>query len=113
MLALKLIIHLAKMVADKMISEPKKTVYVNRLNERVKQPRLKRSLKALFSKYGMVEHVIMKKGLKYRGQCWVVFEDVASAERAVAELDNLYFYNTDIVFSCLLALGLIGSEFNF
>ncbi|KAJ1641793.1 hypothetical protein IWQ61_010728, partial [Dispira simplex] len=72
---------------------PKETLYVHRLNEKVKKDELRKSLYDLFSAYGRVLEVKAYKKPHLRGQAFVVFRDVASATTARRRLDGFVFYD--------------------
>ncbi|KAI4255578.1 MAG: hypothetical protein L6R42_006666, partial [Xanthoria sp. 1 TBL-2021] len=67
-------------------------VYVKNLEERIKIDDLKEALTEIFSEYGTVIDLIAKKNLKARGQAFVVFEDVESAERAIKEVQGFELF---------------------
>ncbi|KAL8639782.1 MAG: hypothetical protein Q9226_008829 [Calogaya cf. arnoldii] len=71
---------------------PNSTVYVKNLEERIKIDDLKEALTEIFSEYGTVIDLIAKKNLKARGQAFVVFEDVESAERAIKEVQGFELF---------------------
>ncbi|KAF2199545.1 small nuclear ribonucleoprotein U1a [Delitschia confertaspora ATCC 74209] len=65
------------------------TVYIRNLPERVKIDDLKENLKVIFEEYGNILDIIAKRSLKRRGQAFVVFDNVASATKAIDELQGL------------------------
>jgi RNA recognition motif-containing protein len=71
---------------------PSKTLYVRNLNESVKLPVLKQDLETTFSQFGNVLNVIAHKNLKMRGQAFVVFEDTAAAEAALAQVRGFEYH---------------------
>ncbi|KAI4284712.1 MAG: hypothetical protein L6R38_001230 [Xanthoria sp. 2 TBL-2021] len=71
---------------------PNSTVYVKNLEERIKIDDLKEALTEIFSEYGTVIDLIAKKNIKARGQAFVVFEDVESAERAIKEVQGFELF---------------------
>ncbi|KAI4235680.1 MAG: hypothetical protein LQ349_002988 [Xanthoria aureola] len=71
---------------------PNSTVYVKNLQERIKIDDLKEALTEIFSEYGTVIDLVAKKNLKARGQAFVVFEDVESAERAIKEVQGFELF---------------------
>eukprot|EP01031_Cornospumella_fuschlensis_P024747 gene24747-29903_t len=68
------------------------TLYVNNINEKVKKNVLKKMLYMLFSQYGKVIQVVACKGIKLRGQAWVVFQDAPAALSAMKGKQNFNFY---------------------
>lgn len=58
------------------------------LNEKIKVPELKTRLEQEFSQFGTVIDVVAHKNLRMRGQAFVVFGDVKSAEKAQEEYKN-------------------------
>lgn len=71
---------------------PNHTIYVNRLNEKVKKEELKRSLYYLFSQFGHIIDIIALKTIKARGQAFIIFKDLASATAALRSLQGFPFY---------------------
>lgn len=76
---------------------PSKTLYINNINEKIKQDVVKKMLYMVFSQYGKVTDVIAKKGLKLRGQAWVVFEEESSAVNALRGKQGFSFYEKPLV----------------
>ncbi|XP_044501380.1 U1 small nuclear ribonucleoprotein A-like [Mangifera indica] len=69
------------------------TIYINKLNEKIKLEELKKSLHAVFSQFGKILEVLAFKTLKHKGQAWVVFEDVSSASNAIRQMQGFPFYD--------------------
>jgi RNA recognition motif-containing protein len=75
------------------LTEQTKVLYVNNLNDKLHiENVLKRQLYRLFSQYGKVEEVIAFKGLKGRGQAWVVYQEVNAAAAALRAKQGFNFY---------------------
>ena len=68
------------------------TIYINNINEKIKKNSLKRLLNMIFSQYGRVIQIVACKGLKLRGQAWVVFQDASSATNAIRGKNGFNFY---------------------
>lgn len=64
------------------------SVYVKNLDERIKIPKLIETLREVFSEYGTVVDVIAKKNIKAKGQAFVVYDSVDSAQNAIDELQG-------------------------
>mmetsp|Transcript_121720 Transcript_121720/g.239061 ORF Transcript_121720/g.239061 Transcript_121720/m.239061 type:complete len:132 (+) Transcript_121720:40-435(+) len=73
--------------------EPNQTIYIKNINEKVKKDVLKKQLYMLFSQYGRVKKIVACKGIKLRGQAWVVFQDVNSATNAMKGKQAFIFYD--------------------
>ena len=73
--------------------DPKRTVYVHNLNEKIKLTELKQSLYGVMSQFGAILEVKCRKSLKTRGQAWIAFQEVASAATAVKNLEGFTFYD--------------------
>jgi len=71
---------------------PNQTLYINKLNEKIKKDELKKGLYHVFSQFGNILEVIATKTYKMRGQAWVVFDDLTGATRAMREMQNFSFY---------------------
>jgi RNA recognition motif-containing protein len=61
---------------------------VRNLDERIKIPALIDSLRETFEAFGNVVDIIAKKNLKAKGQAFVVFDSVESAEDAIEALSE-------------------------
>lgn len=64
------------------------TLYVNNLNQSVKIKDMKESLDVVFSVYGTVLQVYMRKALKMRGQAFIVYERPEDAAAAMSALQG-------------------------
>lgn len=84
---------------------PSQTLYVNNINEKVKSDVLKRMLYMIFSQYGKVVDIIAKKGLKLRGQAWVVFQTVSSATNALRGKQGFSFYGKPMVSYIIISIN--------
>ena len=62
------------------------TLYIQNLNEKVKIPVLKASLRGLFKSYGDVLDVVAHANLRMRGQAFVSFESADIAKKALKEV---------------------------
>ena len=67
---------------------PKETIYVNNLNERIKQDELKKSLYSCFSQFGPILEIVSLKTVRMRGQAFIVFRDIESATTAVRQMQG-------------------------
>jgi RNA recognition motif-containing protein len=76
---------------------PSQTLYINNINEKIKSDVLKKMLYMIFSQYGKVVDVIAKKGVKLRGQAWVVFQDKSAATNALRGKQGFNFYEKPLV----------------
>ena len=72
---------------------PKETIYVNNLNERIKQDELKKSLYSCFSQFGPILEIVSLKTVRMRGQAFIVFRDIESATTAVRQMQGFPFYD--------------------
>lgn len=78
---------------------PSQTLYINNVNEKIKSDVLKKMLYMIFSQYGKVVDIVAKKGLKLRGQSWVVFQDISAATNALRGKQGFSFYGKPMVIS--------------
>ena len=67
------------------------TLYVNHLNEKIKTDLLRENLYYLFSQYGDVLEINIRKSKKMRGQAFIVYKDINDATRAKVSLNNFLF----------------------
>lgn len=72
---------------------PNQTLYVNNLNDKVNAETLKKSLREVFAAFGGIMDIIAMKSLKRRGQAWIIFKEVSSANNALRSLQGFPFYN--------------------
>ena len=64
------------MTNQKNIILQNETLYINHLNEKIKTDLLRENLYYLFSQYGDVLEINMRKSKKMRGQAFVVYKDI-------------------------------------
>jgi len=69
------------------------TIRVNNLNEKVKGVKLKSALKAVFKQFGDILEIVTMESLKRRGQAFVVFDKLESAEDAKLRMQGFPFYD--------------------
>ncbi|GAA5986561.1 hypothetical protein JCM10908_003799 [Rhodotorula pacifica] len=67
-------------------------VYVNNLNEKIKLPVMKQSLKVLFREYGRVLAVTAHSNVRMRGQAFVTLDSKEAAVKAVREVQKFPLY---------------------
>ena len=80
-------------------SKENETLYVKRLNEKIKIDELKNALLALFSQFGEVVMIRARSSLKMRGQAFITFKDINSAKEAKDKLDNVVFLGSPMIIS--------------
>ncbi|UYV64536.1 SNRPA [Cordylochernes scorpioides] len=71
---------------------PNHSIYINNLNEKVKIPELKTSLKAIFAQFGPIMDIYAHNSLKRRGQAFIAFTDIGSAANAMQSMQGFPFY---------------------
>jgi len=59
------------------------TVYINNINEKIKLTELKKTLATVFGEYGKILQIVAMSSLARRGQAFIVFGSVESAQKAV------------------------------
>ncbi|KAH9923200.1 RNA-binding domain-containing protein [Epithele typhae] len=69
------------------------TLYIQNLNEKIKLPVLKASLRGLFKSYGEVLDVVAHSNLRMRGQAFVSFESPEIAKKALKEVRGFPLYS--------------------
>lgn len=80
----------------KYIVPQNETLYVNHLNEKIKIDLLRENLYYLFSQFGDVLEINIRKSKKMRGQAFVVYKDINEATRAKVSLNNFLFLGSRI-----------------
>ncbi|CAD8080085.1 unnamed protein product [Paramecium primaurelia] len=78
-------------------SAPKETLYVTGLNDKIKLEDLKFVLYILFSQFGEVLQMVMKKTQKLRGQAFIVFQNITYATNAKAALSGMIVYDKPLI----------------
>ena len=73
------------------------TLYIQNLNEKIKIPVLKSSLRGLFKSYGEVLDVVAHSNLRMRGQAFVSFESPEMAKKALKEVRGFPLYSKPMV----------------
>jgi len=72
---------------------PNQTIYVNNISEKIKITNLVTELKAIFNQFGNIIEIQAKKNLRMRGQAFIVFEDIESAQKAVSSMQGFPFHD--------------------
>ena len=80
------------------------TLYIQNLNEKIKIPVLKSSLRGLFKSYGEVLDVVAHSNLRMRGQAFVSFDNAEVAKKALKEVRGFPLYSKPMV-SVAFVLG--------
>ncbi len=80
------------------------TLYIQNLNEKIKIPVLKASLRGLFKSYGEVLDVVAHSNLRMRGQAFVSFESPDIAKKALKEVRGFPLYSKPMVRAHLVAI---------
>ncbi|CAD8138182.1 unnamed protein product [Paramecium octaurelia] len=75
------------------LNPPNKTLYINRLNEKVTAEEMRQTLFALFSQSGKVLDIIVKKNILMRGQAFILMEDEEAAIKAQKAFHNTQLYD--------------------
>jgi U2 small nuclear ribonucleoprotein B'' len=71
--------------------EPSHTLYINNINDKIKREPLRRLLYELFSPHGVIIDIVNHRTVRMRGQAFVVFRDIPSAEAALAACQGRSF----------------------
>jgi RNA recognition motif-containing protein len=69
------------------------SVYVRNLEERIKVDQLKEALTELFSEYGEIVDIVAKTNLKAKGQAFIVFDSIESAQKAIDEVQGFELFD--------------------
>lgn len=67
-------------------------VYVRKLDEKVKIPALEEALREVFSEFGNIVEIVAKKSVKRKGQAFIVYDKVESAQEAIDELQGFELF---------------------
>ncbi|EGR29728.1 u1 small nuclear ribonucleoprotein a, putative [Ichthyophthirius multifiliis] len=77
---------------EKELIPPNNTLYVNNLNENVKINELIPELKRIFEEFGDVIQIKAKRNIKMRGQAFITFQDIPTAEKALENCQGRKLY---------------------
>jgi len=72
---------------------PNQTIYINNLNDKIKQDELKQSLHALFSQFGFIHGIISANNARLRGQAFVIFSELSAASNALRSMQGFPFFD--------------------
>jgi len=72
---------------------PNETIYVNNLNEKIKGEALKTALRAIFQQFGNIIEIVAMDSVRRRGQAFVVFDTIDSAQQAKERMQSFPLYN--------------------
>lgn len=78
----------AEIAAIDGMTEPRETIYVNNLKEKVSLNRLKGELQEVFAKYGTIIQLTAHRNLKMKGQAFITYEDKESSRAAMESLQD-------------------------
>jgi RNA recognition motif-containing protein len=73
------------------------TLYIKNLNSRIKIEYLRQSLENVFTQYGKLADVKVKRNFRMRGQAFLVFDEEDSAEKALYAMDGAIFYQKPLM----------------
>ncbi|EMR09622.1 hypothetical protein PNEG_02206 [Pneumocystis murina B123] len=76
---------------------PSETIYIRNLSEKVKIDVLKKSLEAVFSSYGTILDIVAHKNIRMKGQAFVVFDSISSAQKAIADVQAFKLFDKPMV----------------
>jgi U2 small nuclear ribonucleoprotein B'' len=68
-------------------TDPNETLYVNNLNDRIKEGTMKPYLKKLFAQFGPCDVIVMSS-LRRRGQAWIIYENMDQSRLAMEALQS-------------------------
>nr|6XH2_A Chain A, TAR-BINDING PROTEIN 6.6 [Homo sapiens] len=74
-------------------TRPNHTIYINNLNSKIKKDELKKSLHAIFSRFGQILDILVPRTRTPRGQAFVIFKEVSSATNALRSMQGFPFYD--------------------
>ncbi|QSL66386.1 hypothetical protein MERGE_000765 [Pneumocystis wakefieldiae] len=82
---------------DGSLYPPSETIYIRNLSEKVKIGVLKKSLEAVFSSYGTILDIVAHKNIRMKGQAFVVFDSISSAQKAIADVQSFKLFDKPMV----------------
>lgn len=72
--------------------EPKRTIYLNNLNDKVSINKLRSNLATLLQPYNPT-NIVVAKTLRLKGQAFITFQDVTNAQAAINQLNNKQLFS--------------------
>ena len=75
-----------------MEDEVNETLYINNINEKIKKEDLRKSLYALFARFGPILEIRAMKTNRMRGQAFIIFKDTNSSTKALHSMQNFPFF---------------------
>ncbi|WRT66725.1 uncharacterized protein IL334_003688 [Kwoniella shivajii] len=84
---------------DKLPEDACETLYLQNLNEKVRIPVIKETLYSLFKPYRPLQPVIAHRNVRMRGQAFISFPDVQSANEAKKDVSEFPLYGKAIQIS--------------
>lgn len=83
------------------------SIYIRNIDEKIKIPKLKEVLQHRFSKYGQVLDVVAHANIRMRGQAFVIFENTATAEKAMQKSKSAKIFGKPMVNRASLLLDAV------
>lgn len=80
---------LRKLVSGDEEQPANKTLYCKNLNDKINKKELKVLLFELFVQFGMIDKITIRGGNPYRGQAYVLFQDLNSAVNAKNNINGM------------------------
>ena len=78
------------------MENPTHTLYIRKISENISKNQIKRVLFVNFSPYGQILEIKLLKGLKFKSQAWITYENIESAILAKKSLNFFYLFDTPI-----------------
>ncbi|OII75172.1 U1 small nuclear ribonucleoprotein with RRM domain [Cryptosporidium ubiquitum] len=87
---------LKKLVSGNEEQPANKTLYCKNLNDKINKKDLKILLFELFIQFGIIEKITIRGGSPYRGQAFILFQDLNSAINAKNSINGMYILGKPI-----------------
>ena len=78
------------------MGDPKQTLYLQNLCDKVSKSEMREALYLLCSRFGPVLEIVVVNSKKMRGQAFVVFKDLATATAARRDLHDKVFFGKNM-----------------
>ena len=88
---------IAEKLSEKEKLNKNNTLYIKNLNAKIKPDYLKLSLQNVFTQYGTILEIHLKRNFRMRGQAFIVFETEEAAENALKAMDGAFFYQKPLM----------------
>lgn len=81
------------------IETENETIYINNINEKIEINTLKETLNNIFSTYGRILSINIKKTYQMKGQSFITYDSIESATNAIKSMNGKYIFGKQMKIS--------------